>query len=540
MIKYQACFSLFRLEASYLLTPQETMTTKTTKALIILDGWGQSETSTSNAIKAAKTPTWDKMLSQYAHTLIGTAGPDVGLPDGQMGNSEVGHMNIGAGRIVYQNFTRIGKAINDGDFFTNQALVTAIDKAISKQGTVHICGLLSDGGVHSHLDHMVAACRLAQQRGADSILVPAWLDGRDTPPRTAQPFLAAIEAALTQVNGRLASISGRYFAMDRDQRWARTELAYQAMRNGVSEYTYDNAQAALAAAYKRGEDDEFVTPSVILDAAGKAPGIDNGDSIICLNFRPDRSRQITRAFVETGFSGFNTGAPLQLGDYVMLTEYSAELGRACACAFPPESISNDLGSVIANQGMQQLRIAETEKYAHVTFFFNGGEETPYSGETRELVASPDVATYDLQPEMSAPEVTDKLVTAIESNTYDLIVCNFANPDMVGHTGKFSAAVAAVEAVDQCLERILAALNKAGGEALITADHGNVELMQNPTTGQPHTAHTVWPVPLVYVSKSGQSRRLRQGILADIAPTILAMMGLQKPSEMTGRSLLENT
>ncbi|MDP6967623.1 MAG: 2,3-bisphosphoglycerate-independent phosphoglycerate mutase [Gammaproteobacteria bacterium] len=516
------------------------MTTKTTKALIILDGWGQSDTSASNAIATANTPTWDSMLSKYSHTLIGTAGPDVGLPDGQMGNSEVGHMNIGAGRIVYQNFTRIGKAISDGDFFTNQVLVTAIDKAISKQGTVHICGLLSDGGVHSHQEHIVAACRMAKQRGADRIVVHAWLDGRDTPPRSAQPFLANIESALTAVNGRIGSISGRYFAMDRDQRWERTEQAYQAMRNGCAEYTYNNAQAALAAAYERGEDDEFVTPSVIVDRDGNATGINNGDSVICMNFRPDRARQITRALVETDFNGFDTGAPLQLAEYVMLTEYSAELGQLCACSFPPQNISNDLGEVVAKQGMQQLRIAETEKYAHVTFFFNGGQETPYTGETRELIASPNVATYDLQPEMSAPEVTDKLVSAIESRTYDLIVCNFANPDMVGHTGKFDAAVAAVEAVDNCLGRIIAALNKVGGEALVTADHGNVELMQNPITGQPHTAHTVWPVPLVYVSQAHQAHSLRQGVLADIAPTILAMMGLEQPAEMTGQSLLQVT
>jgi 2,3-bisphosphoglycerate-independent phosphoglycerate mutase len=516
------------------------MTKKATKALIILDGWGQSESSASNAIKAANTPTWDRMLGQYSHTLVGTAGPDVGLPDGQMGNSEVGHMNIGAGRIVYQNFTRIGKAIVDGDFFANNTIASAMDKAIANDASVHICGLLSDGGVHSHQDHIIAACQMAKQRGAKDIVLHAWLDGRDTPPRSAEPFLAKIEAALAAVGGRIGSLSGRYYAMDRDQRWERVEPAYKAMRNGQAAYTYDNAQAALAAAYARDENDEFVAPSVILDATGASSTMQNGDTIICMNFRPDRSRQMTRAFVETGFAGFDLGEPLQLADYVMLTEYSADLGKECQCAFPPQAIANDLGEVIAKQGMQQLRIAETEKYAHVTFFFSGGQEALYNGETRELIASPNVATYDLQPEMSAPEVTDKLVAAIESGTYDLIVCNFANADMVGHTGKFDAAVAAVEAVDACLHRVITALNTVDGEALVTADHGNVELMQNPTTGQPHTAHTAWPVPLVYINNANAStakRQLQAGVLADIAPTLLFMMGLEQPAEMTGQSLL---
>ena len=381
---------------------------------------------------------------------------------------------------------------------------------------------------------------MAKQRGAKDIVLHAWLDGRDTPPRSAEPFLAKIEAALATVGGRIGSLSGRYYAMDRDQRWERVEPAYNAMRYGQAAYTYDNAQAALAAAYARDENDEFVAPSVILDAKGASSTMQNGDAIICMNFRPDRSRQMTRAFVETGFDGFDLGEPLQLADYVMLTEYSADLGKECQCAFPPQAIVNDLGEVIAKQGMQQLRIAETEKYAHVTFFFSGGQEALYSGETRELIASPNVATYDLQPEMSAPEVTDKLVAAIESGTYDLIVCNFANADMVGHTGNFDAAVAAVEAVDACLHRVITALNTVDGEALVTADHGNVELMQNPTTGQPHTAHTAWPVPLVYINNGNASTAIRQlqaGVLADIAPTLLHMMGLEQPAEMTGQSLL---
>ena len=512
------------------------MNTSSPKALIILDGWGQSETSTSNAIKAAITPMWDALLANHCHTLVGTSGADVGLPDGQMGNSEVGHMNIGAGRVVYQNYTRIGKAISDGDFDTNKAILCAIDKAVANQGTVHVCGLLSDGGVHSHQQHLFATCRLAHARGATAIVVHAWLDGRDTAPSSAQAYIQALMNALEPIGGRIGSLCGRYFAMDRDQRWDRTESAYRAMRYGEAEYECLSALGALQEAYLNNVTDEFMPATVILDAKGQPATIKEGDSMICVNFRPDRSRQITRAFVDTEFDHFERGEPLDLAEFVMMTDYSAAIDTACA--FPANPVSNDLGEVMAKHGKTQLRIAETEKYAHVTFFFSGGQEALYEGESRELIPSPKVATYDLQPEMSAPELTDKLVAAIESRDYDLIVCNFANADMVGHTGKFDAAVKAVEAVDVCLGRIVSALEKVNGEALITADHGNVELMTNPTTGQPHTAHTLWPVPLVYVSSRSASATLSAGVLADLAPTLLHLMKLEQPEEMTGRNLVE--
>jgi 2,3-bisphosphoglycerate-independent phosphoglycerate mutase len=512
------------------------MTTSSPKALIILDGWGQSQTSASNAIKAANTPTWDALLAHHCHTLVGTSGADVGLPDGQMGNSEVGHMNIGAGRVVYQNYTRIGKAIADGDFNTNQVILSAIDKAVANKGTVHICGLLSDGGVHSHQDHLFATCRLAYERGAKAIVVHAWLDGRDTAPSSAQAYIQALMDALEPIGGRIGSLCGRYFAMDRDQRWERIESAYRAMRYGEAEYECLSALTALQEAYLNNNTDEFVPATVIVDAHGQPATIEDGDAMICVNFRPDRSRQITQAFVDDDFDGFDRGDDLDLAEFVMMTEYSAAIDTACA--FPPSPVKNDLGEVMANHGMTQLRIAETEKYAHVTFFFSGGQEALYDGESRELIPSPNVATYDLQPEMSAPELTDKLVAAIESGAYDLIVCNFANADMVGHTGKFDAAVKAVEAVDACLARIVQALEKVDGEALITADHGNVELMTNPTTGQPHTAHTLWPVPLVYVSSRNANAKLSSGVLADLAPTLLHLMDLEQPAEMTGCNLVE--
>lgn len=512
------------------------MTTSSPKALIILDGWGQSESSTSNAIKAAITPTWDALLANHRHTLVGTSGADVGLPEGQMGNSEVGHMNIGAGRVVYQNYTRIGKAIEDGEFHTNPVILAAIDKAVANKGTVHICGLLSDGGVHSHQDHLFATCRLAHDRGARAIVVHAWLDGRDTAPSSAQGYIQALTDALEPINGRIGSLCGRYFAMDRDQRWDRIESAYRAMRYGEAEYECLSAFNALQEAYLNNNTDEFMPATVILDHHGQPATIKDGDAIICVNFRPDRSRQITRAFVDAKFDNFDRGEPLDLADFVMMTQYSADIDTACA--FPPYYLKNDIGEVMANHGKTQLRIAETEKYAHVTFFFSGGQEAMYEGESRELIPSPNVATYDLQPEMSAPELTEKLVAAIESCAYDLIVCNFANADMVGHTGKFDAAIKAVEAVDACLARIVCALEKVDGEALITADHGNVELMTNPSTGQPHTAHTLWPVPLVYVSSRNSNAKLSSGVLADLAPTLLHLMNLEQPEEMTGRNLVE--
>ncbi len=504
-------------------------------ALIILDGWGINESEQHNAIAAARTPVWDRLWSQAPTARVATSGMAVGLPEGQMGNSEVGHMNMGAGRIVYQNYTRISKAIDDGDLFINPVLVENMDKAIAAGKAVHILGLLSPGGVHSHEQHIHALCEMAVKRGAEAVYVHAILDGRDMPPRSALPSIEAMEAKFKALGkGAIATVTGRYFAMDRDNRWERVQQAYDAMTLGRGQQVAASASQALSAAYQRGENDEFVQATVITGADGQPTGvIADGDTVICANFRPDRAREITRALVDVEFAGFARAAHPQLAGYVMMTEYAADI--LAACAYPPQPISNGLGEIISNLGKRQLRIAETEKYAHVTFFFNGGREQPYPGEERILVPSPDVATYDLKPEMSAPEVTDRLVHAIAEADFDLIVCNYANPDMVGHTGNFAAAVKAVETVDQCLGRVLTALESVGGQALITADHGNVELMSDTDTGQAHTAHTLWPVGLVYAGS--RTVQLKDGCLADIAPTLLQLMGLEVPSEMTGVSLL---
>lgn len=510
--------------------------TRATKALIILDGFG-IEATASSAIEAANTPNWDRLLASQPVARVATSGMAVGLPDGQMGNSEVGHMNIGAGRVIYQNFTRINKAIEDGSFFTNEALTGAIDKAVSQGKAVHLLGLLSPGGVHSHQDHLFALAKLAAKRGAKAVYLHAILDGRDVAPQSAEPSIAAAEAAFRELGvGAIASVVGRYYAMDRDNRWERVSTAYDAMTLGRSEHRAQSAQQALAESYVRGETDEFVKATVITDMAGHPKGlVEDGDTVICANFRPDRAREITRCFVEDNFDGFEREKHPALAEYLMMTEYAADI--PAACAYPPEAIHNDLGEYLSSLGKTQLRIAETEKYAHVTFFFNGGEEKVYDGEERILVPSPQVATYDLKPEMSAYEVTDKLVTAIESGAFDLIVCNFANGDMVGHTGVFEAAVKAVETLDVCIGRVLEAMEHVGGETLITADHGNAELMVNPETGQPHTAHTTWPVPLVYVGPQAQQIKLNNGALCDLAPTLLELMHLDVPAEMTGHSLI---
>lgn len=499
--------------------------------LLILDGWGHSESSEHNAIAAAQCPNWRALWSQCPHTLIRTDGLAVGLPDGQMGNSEVGHMNLGAGRIVYQDLTRIDAALADGGFADNQALLAAIDSAKDNGRWLHVLGLLSEGGVHSHQLHIFALLRLAHARGLQRVAVHAFLDGRDTPPRSAAGSLRALQDCCAQTGARVYSVGGRYFGMDRDQRWDRVQRAWQAIVQARSELQADTALGALEAAYARGENDEFVQPTVL---AGAQPMAD-GDSVVFMNFRADRARQFTAALSLASFSGFDRGRQPKLAHCVSLTEYAADL--PVEVAFPAQDLEQTLPQLVSEAGLQQLRIAETEKYAHVTFFFSGGREAEYPGEERILVPSPKVATYDLQPEMSCPEVTDRLVDAIANGRFDLIVCNLANPDMVGHTGVFSAAVKAVEAIDAALGRLSLAIQDAGGAMLITADHGNLEEMWDPQSGQASTQHSTNPVPLVFVGP-GRWRLSDGGSLRDIAPTILQLLGLPAPAAMTGRSLLQ--
>ena len=511
------------------------MPNKKSTVLLILDGWGYSEKTESNAIYHAKTPVLDELNARVPNMLINTSGMAVGLPDGQMGNSEVGHVNLGAGRVVYQDFTRITKSIDDGDFNDNPTLVAAVEKAVEKNGAVHICGLMSPGGVHSHEDHIFAMIDLAKAKGATKIYLHAFLDGRDTPPRSAKSSLEKAQDKFNEIGfGQVASISGRYFAMDRDQRWERVEQAYNVVVGGEAKYHFTNAVDALEAAYQRDENDEFVSASAITNAAGETISMNDGDSLIFMNFRADRARQFTRCFTEENFSGFAKKSAPALSDFVMLTEYAADIKTSCA--FPPTSLNNVLGEWLEKHDKTQLRISETEKYAHVTFFFSGGKEDEFNGEKRVLVPSPQVATYDLQPQMNAEKLTDELVSAIESGDYDFIACNYPNGDMVGHTGKFDAAVQACEAVDSSIGRVLAALEKNGGECLITADHGNAEQMVNPDTGQAHTAHTCEPVPLLYVGRDATPAN--SGTLSDIAPTILNLMGLPQPEEMTGTNLMQ--
>ncbi|USD28019.1 2,3-bisphosphoglycerate-independent phosphoglycerate mutase [Pseudoalteromonas sp. SCSIO 43201] len=501
--------------------------------LMILDGWGYREESESNAILAANTPVLDELWRSAPHTLISGSGLDVGLPDGQMGNSEVGHVNLGAGRVVYQDFTRITKAIDDGEFEHNPALVENIDKVVAQDKAVHLMGLLSPGGVHSHEDHIVAAIKLAAERGA-TVYLHAFLDGRDTPPRSAQASIEKIEALMQSLNcGRLASIVGRYYAMDRDNRWDRVELAYNLMVSGEAEFTYQNGVEALQAAYARDENDEFVKASIIAAEGESAATINDGDTVIFMNFRADRARQMTRAFVDADFNGFEKRKAPNLSAFVMMTEYAADI--KAPIAFAPEALVNVLGEWLAKHNKTQLRISETEKYAHVTFFFSGGREDLFEGEKRELIPSPQVATYDLQPEMNSEMLTDKLVSAIHSGEFDVIICNYPNGDMVGHSGVFEAAVKACEAVDKCIGRVVAALKESGGEALITADHGNAEQMLNPKTGQAHTAHTSEPVPFIYVGRDAEPQAGKA--LSDVAPTMLHLLGMEQPSEMTGTPIM---
>ena len=499
--------------------------------LLVLDGWGMSDNTDHNAISAANTPVWDRLWATYPHTAIRTSGSAVGLPGGQMGNSEVGHLNLGAGRVVYQEFTRIGRSIRTGSFFSNRTLTDAVDIAVRNDSAVHVLGLLSPGGVHSHEEHIHAMVRLAAQRGAQRVYVHAFLDGRDMPPKSAEPSLLAMDAVFAELGrGRVATLIGRYFAMDRDHRWERIRLAYELITQGKAKHCAPTAVEALHQAYARGESDEFVSASCI----GEAVKVADGDVIINMNYRSDRARQITRAFIEADFPGFERTVRPRLGAFVSLTEYSKDFD--IPVAYPPERLENTFGEYIANLGLHQLRIAETEKYAHVTFFFNGGIEAPNEGEERILVPSPQVATYDLQPEMSAYEVTDRLVEAVRSRRFDAVICNYANGDMVGHTGNYDAAVQAIEVLDKCIGRVTEAVLEVGGELIITADHGNAEQMVDPKVGQVHTAHTVNPVPLIYVGHAAPTL-LENGALCDVAPTLLQIMGLPQPPEMTGRSLL---
>ena len=500
--------------------------------LCILDGFGHNPEAYGNAIKKATTPSLDRYLNDYPHTLIGASGLDVGLPDGQMGNSEVGHTNIGAGRIVYQELTRITKSIADGDFFDNKALLAAVDNAKSTGKALHLMGLLSDGGVHSHNTHLYALLALAKKRGLANVYVHAIMDGRDVPPESGKDFVAQLLAKMEEIGvGTLATISGRYYAMDRDNRWDRVEKAYKAFVYGETDVgKIEEPLTAMQASYNAGVTDEFVLP-VVTCRGGR---ISAGDSLVFFNFRPDRAREITRSFVDDTFEGFarkNGRFPLT---YVCFTQYDATMPNVLV-AFAPDGLYNVMGAYLASCGKTQLRIAETEKYAHVTFFFNGGVEAPFEGEDRALVASPQVATYDLQPEMSAPGVAEECVRRVKSGKYDVIILNFANCDMVGHTGFFDAAVTAVEAVDKAAGQVIDAVLEVGGCILLTADHGNADKMYEPD-GSPFTAHTTNPVPLAIIG-AGDVKLRENGVLADLAPTMLQLLGLPQPAEMKGTSLL---
>jgi len=515
--------------------------TVTPVLLLILDGFGYSDDMTDNAIAQAETPNWDNLWKNYPHTLINASESFVGLPQGQMGNSEVGHLNMGAGRVVYQDLERINRSIATGEFFKNPILAEAVDTAKKADKALHIFGLLSDGGVHSHEDHIYAMIEMAARAGLQKIYVHAFLDGRDTPPKSAENYIRRLEEKCAHpypgstITAKIVSVGGRYYAMDRDKRWPRVEAAYQLITEGSSEFTALSAHDALTEAYARGETDEFVKPTAIRSPHEQPIRVEDGDVIIYMNFRSDRARQLTHAFLEPEFEGFNRRHVPKLGGFYTLTQYDKKELRAKP-VFAPEELSNSFGEYISGLGLTQLRIAETEKYPHVTFFFNGGEEHVFPGEDRILVPSPQVATYDLQPEMSAYEVTDELVNAINSRKYDAIICNFANADMVGHTGNLQATIKAIEAVDKCVGRAVAAMQSIGGEVIITADHGNAELMQDDANQQPHTQHTTNLVPFLYIGRPAQLADT--GALSDIAPTLLKLMGVPQPQEMTGHALIE--
>jgi 2,3-bisphosphoglycerate-independent phosphoglycerate mutase len=503
---------------------------------MILDGWGYREDPDANAIDAAHKPNWDQLWAHSPHTLLSGSGSCVGLPDGQMGNSEVGHLNMGAGRLVYQDLTRINLAINSGEFYENHTLIDAIQQARDTHRAVHVLGLLSPGGVHSHEKHIHALIELAAKQNLSHLYIHAFLDGRDTPPKSALPSLTQLEACCHQFQcGKLVSLIGRYYAMDRDQRFDRVQQAYDLLSLGKANYHARTPQEGLEQAYARGETDEFVRATSIHSNQSTPVTISDGDIVIFMNFRADRARELTQAFIDPHFSGFTRERQPKLGEFVCLSEYDPRF--SLPVAFPTQNLRYTLGETLSLLGLSQLRIAETEKYAHVTFFFNGGIETPYPGEERILIPSPKIATYDLSPEMSAIPLTERLVHEIQLQQYDLIVCNFANPDMVGHTGNFNATVKAIETIDLCLGKILTTLEKYGGELLITADHGNAEDMFNRENNQPHTAHTCHPVPFIYVGRNAAILK-ENGNLSDIAPTILMLMGLSQPSEMTGTPLMK--
>ncbi len=501
--------------------------------LCILDGWGHRDDPRDNAIAAANAPVRARLLQTCPHALLQTSGLAVGLPEGQMGNSEVGHMNLGAGRVVMQDLPRIDQAIADGSLAANENLRAGLEKIQAANGALHLMGLVSPGGVHSHQDHLVALARSAVAAGI-AVRVHGFLDGRDTPPSSAAEFVAKFLQDLAGLGGdvQVVTLCGRYYAMDRDNRWDRVELAFRAILLGQGPQARD-PQAAILASYQEGKTDEFMLPTVVTGYRGMR----DGDGLLMANFRADRAREILHALIDPTFTGFPRERTVAFSAQLGLVEYSADLNPLLRTLFPSESLHNILGEIVSGAGLRQLRIAETEKYAHVTFFFNGGREQVYPGEDRILIPSPKVATYDLQPEMSAAEVTDRLVDAVASGTYDLVVANYANCDMVGHTGLMDAAIRAVETVDRCLGRLETAVLAAGGSLLVTADHGNAELMRDPDTRQPHTAHTLGPVDLVLVNPPAPVTGLKEGRLADVAPTVLALLGLAQPSEMTGVSLL---
>ena len=503
--------------------------------LIILDGFGYRAETTANAIAAARKPVWDKLWQSAPHTLISGSGRCVGLPDGQMGNSEVGHLNMGAGRIVHQDLTRIDYAIENGEFYTNPVLTAAFTQARQSGKAVHLMGLLSPGGVHSHEKHLHATIEMAAKLQVPALYIHPFLDGRDTPPRSALSSLIALDEHCKQLQcGEIVSLIGRYFAMDRDKRWERIQKTYDLLVEGKADFQTDNVVTALELAYQRGENDEFVQATAI-HPHGKTPiTINDGDTIIFMNFRADRARELTQAFIDPDFQGFERKKWPHLAQFVCLSEYDSRFGLPIA--FPSQPLQNIFADCISRANLKQLRIAETEKYAHVTFFFNGGIEQAFPGEERVLIPSPKVATYDLQPQMSAVELTERLIKEIKSDQYDVIICNYANPDMVGHTGNFAATVKAIEIIDQCIGMLIDACEIAGGELLITADHGNAEQMFDYQTNQPHTAHTSDPVPFVYIGRHANIIK-EDGKLSDIAPTMLYLLGLPQPIEMTGSSLL---